>query len=166
MLDAWGKPESGIKEGNLRWGGRYYECLNSQSQHFKPKYCTTYIGGSSNPVSSASLLFINVLFFQSYPNENLSILTLVLGVLIYFDFLCCYEVLQNMRYHFKLLWYFSRELRLMEKYALSILWRRAIVGQITCLKKLFLYCIVSINIVRHINAEKALKHVENSKGYW
>ena len=43
MLDSRGKPESGILEGNLKWTGRYYECINAQATQFKPKYCSVSV---------------------------------------------------------------------------------------------------------------------------
>ncbi|CAK8686761.1 unnamed protein product [Clavelina lepadiformis] len=51
VLDAWGKPESGILNGNLIWPGRYFECSNINYDHFKGKYCSVYVGKPPAPAA-------------------------------------------------------------------------------------------------------------------
>jgi len=47
-VDSWGKPESGILQGNMKWYGRYKECLesrdNTNSSSFVPQYCVSISG--------------------------------------------------------------------------------------------------------------------------
>ncbi|GFU16199.1 nose resistant to fluoxetine protein 6 [Nephila pilipes] len=63
MLDSYGKPESGVLIGNVKWLGEYNECLDIQAPpkpyenvgHFQGKYCTLQIplkfGNMSLPLS-------------------------------------------------------------------------------------------------------------------
>jgi peptidoglycan/LPS O-acetylase OafA/YrhL len=48
MLDSWGTPELGLLEGNIRWPGRYYECVNavngSMENGLESKWCNAYYG--------------------------------------------------------------------------------------------------------------------------
>ena len=55
VIDAWGKIESGILEGNAKWLGNFDECLNitagpdeSLPDGFKTRYCSSAI---PSPVS-------------------------------------------------------------------------------------------------------------------
>ncbi|XP_055947834.1 nose resistant to fluoxetine protein 6-like [Argiope bruennichi] len=68
MLDSYGKPGSGILQGNVRWLGDYDECLdirappkeNTDVGNFRGKYCSLQIplklGALSLPVSMAVCL--------------------------------------------------------------------------------------------------------------
>ncbi|GBM82281.1 Nose resistant to fluoxetine protein 6 [Araneus ventricosus] len=68
MLDSYGKPESGILAGNLKWLGQYDECVEIQAPSkentnvggFRGKYCTLQIplklGTVSLPISTALCL--------------------------------------------------------------------------------------------------------------
>lgn len=52
MLDAWGKPESGILQGNLRWEGRYFQCRSVENVvdsklKFAGKWCMADIMASN-----------------------------------------------------------------------------------------------------------------------
>ncbi|XP_076807344.1 nose resistant to fluoxetine protein 6-like [Clavelina lepadiformis] len=51
VLDAWGKPESGILNGNVKWLGRYFECSNINYDYFKGKYCSVYVGKPPAPAA-------------------------------------------------------------------------------------------------------------------
>ena len=42
VLDAWGTPELGILEGNIRWPGRYFECWNAQGDGIQGKWCNAF----------------------------------------------------------------------------------------------------------------------------
>ncbi|XP_045194786.2 uncharacterized protein LOC123550421 [Mercenaria mercenaria] len=60
MVDAMGKPESGLLEGNLKWLGDYQECVNIKAvtdgvERFTGKYCKTGIplGGILPPELAA-----------------------------------------------------------------------------------------------------------------
>ena len=70
VIDAWGKIESGILEGNSRWLGNFDECLNitagpdeSLADGFKTRYCSTSI---PSPVSRT--LFPKVSSLESIAN--------------------------------------------------------------------------------------------------
>ena len=75
VLDASGKPPSGILRGNLWWLGEYEECLESealQSAPFSTAYCSLSIGNESHiSVRICSLykcdlvLYINFLELKS-----------------------------------------------------------------------------------------------------
>ncbi|GAB6033348.1 hypothetical protein CHUAL_013115 [Chamberlinius hualienensis] len=39
MIDAFGKPGSGILEGNAQWAGNYQQCLNANSNEIRGRYC-------------------------------------------------------------------------------------------------------------------------------
>ncbi|GAB6033345.1 hypothetical protein CHUAL_013112 [Chamberlinius hualienensis] len=39
MVDAFGKPGSGILEGNVQWGGNYRQCLNVNNKEIRGRYC-------------------------------------------------------------------------------------------------------------------------------
>ncbi|XP_055947832.1 nose resistant to fluoxetine protein 6-like [Argiope bruennichi] len=68
MLDSYGKPESGILAGNIKWLGTYDECVGIQSVpqknasvgNFRGKYCTLQVplnlGNVSIPISTAVCL--------------------------------------------------------------------------------------------------------------
>jgi hypothetical protein len=59
-LDAFGKPESGIFDGNLFWLGDYNECTSIivKTVAFKGKYCKI-----SNPTSQPTVSFRNLFYF-------------------------------------------------------------------------------------------------------
>ena len=44
VRDSWASRQGGMLEGNVRWTGHYYECINSISANFSGKYCTNYYG--------------------------------------------------------------------------------------------------------------------------
>ena len=46
MQDSWATRQRGMIEGNVRWVGHYWECVNAveTAAAFKGKYCTTYFG--------------------------------------------------------------------------------------------------------------------------
>ncbi|CAK8686755.1 unnamed protein product [Clavelina lepadiformis] len=52
-LDAWGKPESGIFQGNTKWLGRYYECRGIKAPDFSGKYCTLDVQSKSPMMSNS-----------------------------------------------------------------------------------------------------------------
>ncbi|GBN49966.1 hypothetical protein AVEN_98912-1, partial [Araneus ventricosus] len=59
MLDSYGKPESGILTGNIKWLGQYDECVDIQApskdntgvEGFRGKYCTLQVPLKLGPVS-------------------------------------------------------------------------------------------------------------------
>jgi len=51
MLDAWGTPELGFLEGNIRWPGRYFECWNAEGEQVSGKWCNAKYGLRYNPSS-------------------------------------------------------------------------------------------------------------------
>ncbi|GBN32258.1 hypothetical protein AVEN_116019-1 [Araneus ventricosus] len=59
MLDSYGKPGSGILQGNIKWLGEYDECLDVQAPpkentdvgSFRGRYCSLQIPLKSGPVS-------------------------------------------------------------------------------------------------------------------
>ncbi|GFU10738.1 nose resistant to fluoxetine protein 6 [Trichonephila clavipes] len=68
MFDSYGKPESGVLNGNVKWLGEYFECLEIRAPPkpyedvggFQGKYCTLQIplklGNVSLPLSTAVCL--------------------------------------------------------------------------------------------------------------
>ncbi|GFR30452.1 nose resistant to fluoxetine protein 6 [Trichonephila clavata] len=68
MIDSYGKPESGVLNGNVKWLGEYFECLDIRAPPkpyedvggFQGKYCTLQIplkfGNVSLPLSTAVCL--------------------------------------------------------------------------------------------------------------
>ncbi|XP_074654644.1 nose resistant to fluoxetine protein 6-like isoform X2 [Tubulanus polymorphus] len=68
MLDATGKPGSGLKYGNINWLGNYDECLNisesvlidnsTRSKQFEGQYCTSMIGDVAhmNPLNPLQVI--------------------------------------------------------------------------------------------------------------
>ena len=44
MRDSWGTRQRGMLEGNARWMGRYWECVNAMGKNFRGKFCSTYFG--------------------------------------------------------------------------------------------------------------------------
>ena len=46
VRDSWASKQSGILEGNVRWSGHYYECINSETSTFRGKYCSTFFGAT------------------------------------------------------------------------------------------------------------------------
>jgi hypothetical protein len=58
-LDAFGKPESGIFDGNLFWLGDYNECTSTieKTVAFKGKYCKI-----SNPTSQTTVSVSNLFY--------------------------------------------------------------------------------------------------------
>jgi len=67
MFDAFALPQSGILEGNVRWPGRYYECINSVGPNFTGKYYTSYYGFKFVPV--VPTYPIDVAFGTCYPSS-------------------------------------------------------------------------------------------------
>lgn len=55
-LDSFGKVESGILLGNIKWYGQYYECLNLHHDHFNGQWCGADFGQPSY-VSSVHIFF-------------------------------------------------------------------------------------------------------------
>jgi len=67
MFDAFALPQSGILEGNVRWPGRYYECITSVGPNFTGKYYTSYYGYKFVPV--VPTYPIDVAFGTCYPSS-------------------------------------------------------------------------------------------------
>ena len=44
VQDSWGKSESGVFEGNVKWIGRYYQCRNAKGPGFQGKHFLNYYG--------------------------------------------------------------------------------------------------------------------------
>ncbi|XP_076801554.1 O-acyltransferase like protein-like [Clavelina lepadiformis] len=59
MLDAWGRPESGILEGNVRWPGSYYECWQANGPKVSGKWCQAYLGKLQVPYNQGFPLSIS-----------------------------------------------------------------------------------------------------------
>ena len=51
MIDAFGKPPSGLLQGDLTWAGEYSECVNTTHDEWIGKYC--YV---SKPVQQGTLI--------------------------------------------------------------------------------------------------------------
>ncbi|GBM10130.1 hypothetical protein AVEN_66691-1, partial [Araneus ventricosus] len=59
LLDSYGKPESGVLTGNIKWLGQYDECVDIQApskditgvEGFRGKYCTLQVPLKLGPVS-------------------------------------------------------------------------------------------------------------------
>ena len=58
VLDSWGKPESGILDGNIVFEGRYFECLNARFANSSSQYCDLYVTIPSSLVSITSRIKI------------------------------------------------------------------------------------------------------------
>lgn len=44
VVDSMGKVESGLLTGNIRWTGRYSECVEASSTSMETKWCTFHVG--------------------------------------------------------------------------------------------------------------------------
>ena len=73
MLDAFGKPESGIFEGNLKWLGSYDECVTTVAAVNKSgtiiypwmgQYCTTQF--SLDKLAKVFIFSVHVLLVLSF----------------------------------------------------------------------------------------------------
>ena len=54
-MDAWGKPESGILDGNINFEGRYFECLSAKfDNNVASQYCAFHLAIPVSLVSFAS----------------------------------------------------------------------------------------------------------------
>ena len=81
MLDAFGKPESGILDGNFKWLGSYDECIHigaavnrsgAITYAWKGEYCTTQF--SLDKVFKVTVLFIYLFIpFTYYMYSKLKI---------------------------------------------------------------------------------------------
>ena len=65
VLDAWGRPESGILEGNVRWPGSYYECWQANGPKVSGKWCQAYLG----KLQVVSIFIIH--YVLEFPTGNL-----------------------------------------------------------------------------------------------
>ena len=68
VVDSWGKPESGLLEGNFVWEGRYYECINAQDdKEITGQYCNITISFSTGTVICVLLPhFCSLKIFTNY----------------------------------------------------------------------------------------------------
>ncbi|GBM42507.1 hypothetical protein AVEN_189201-1, partial [Araneus ventricosus] len=65
-LDSYGKPETGILTGNIKWLGQYDECVDIQApskdntgvEGFRGKYCTLQVPLKLGPVVSCCCMTI------------------------------------------------------------------------------------------------------------
>ena len=65
MLDAVGKPPSGILTGRLTWVGNYAECIGADAKLFHGKYCAQrFWAPITNPVSITICQCINTIVCQ------------------------------------------------------------------------------------------------------
>ena len=68
VIDAFGKPESGILESgtNILWLGEYNECVSSVYISFQGKYCI--LAKPDNSTTTLTVRFIKYLFEQKIMN--------------------------------------------------------------------------------------------------
>jgi len=67
MRDSWASKQSGILEGNVRWSGHYYECINSKTSTFRGKYCSTFFGATFIPIWKG--VPVDASFAQCFPSS-------------------------------------------------------------------------------------------------